>query len=76
MISTHISNVAINQSPLNSLQLKVKLVIHNQCPGIELVSPVCAGEGIICHLSPPDQRVNVGSTTQADFNMYFLGKAH
>jgi hypothetical protein len=45
-------------------------VIHHQFPGIELVSPVYACDSAICHLSP-DQCVDVGSTTQASFNINF-----
>jgi hypothetical protein len=66
MISTH--TAAAIQSSLSSLPLKVELVIHHQCFGIELVSPVYASEGAACYLSP-EQRVNVGCTTQADFNI-------
>jgi hypothetical protein len=47
---------------------KVKLIIHHQFPGIELVSPICAGKCATCYLSP-DQSVVVGSTTQAGFNI-------
>jgi hypothetical protein len=52
---------------------KVKLVIHHQFPGIELVSPVYACDGATCIL-PPDQRVNVGSTMQTGFNINFFRK--
>jgi hypothetical protein len=47
---------------------EVKLMIHNQFPGIELVSPIYAGEGVTCYLSP-DQSVNTGSTMQAYFSV-------
>jgi hypothetical protein len=49
--------------------LEVKLTIHNQFSGIELVSPdYGSSDGAKCHLSP-DQRVVVGSTTQAGYNI-------
>jgi hypothetical protein len=47
---------------------EVKLVIHHQFAGIELVSPVYAYDSATCYLSP-DQKVVVGSTTQAGFNI-------
>jgi hypothetical protein len=47
---------------------KVKLIIHHQCPGIELVSPLYCGDGAVGHLSP-EQSIDVGSTTQVDFNV-------
>jgi hypothetical protein len=50
--------------------LRVRLVIHHQFPGIELVSPTYVGNGVIC-CRPPDQRVDVGFTTQADFKINF-----
>jgi hypothetical protein len=48
--------------------IEVKLIIHNQLPGVELVSPVYAGEGITCYLSP-DQIIDVGFTTKAGFDI-------
>jgi hypothetical protein len=48
--------------------LKVELVIHHQFPGVELVSPDCYSLFATCYLSL-DQRVNVGSTTQAGFSI-------
>jgi hypothetical protein len=48
--------------------LEVKLIIHNQFPGVELVSPVYASEGAKRYLSP-DQSVDFGSTTQAGFDI-------
>jgi hypothetical protein len=47
---------------------KVKLVIRHRFPGIELVSPVYASDGAECPL-PPDQRLDVDSTTRVDFNL-------
>jgi hypothetical protein len=48
--------------------LEVKVIIHHQFPGVELVSPVYAGNGASCYFSP-DQKVDVGLTTQASFNI-------
>jgi hypothetical protein len=47
---------------------KVKLLIHHQFPGIELVSPAYACDNATCHTSP-DQRVDFGSTVQVVFNV-------
>jgi hypothetical protein len=47
---------------------EVKLIVHNQCLGIELVSPVYAYDNATCHLSP-DQRLDSGSTMKAGFNI-------
>jgi hypothetical protein len=55
------------QSRQNDAPLKVKLVIHNQFPDIELASPLCCGDGATCCLSS-DHRVNAGSTMEAVFN--------
>jgi hypothetical protein len=65
MASTHDTD-ASQQCRKNAL--KVNLVIHQQFPGIELVSPLYYSDGAICYL-PPDQRVDVGSTTQVGFNI-------
>jgi hypothetical protein len=54
--------------PRQNGALKVKFMIHHHFPGIELVFPVYAGDGVECYLSP-DQRVEIGSTTQARFNI-------
>jgi hypothetical protein len=54
--------------PLNDTPSKVKLILHHQFPDTELVSPVHAGDGVECYLSP-DQTVDVGSTTQAGFDI-------
>jgi hypothetical protein len=70
MTSTHSSAAGTIQLRQNRASPKVKLVIHNQFPGIELVSPVYAGRFVACHLSP-DQRVVIGSTTQVGFNTSF-----
>jgi hypothetical protein len=68
MTSKHISDDDIIQSFQKDAPSELKLTIHHQLPGIELVSPVYAGDGITCSLSP-DQKVNFGSTTQAGFNI-------
>jgi hypothetical protein len=47
---------------------KLRLIIHHQFPGVELVSPIYAGYGSSCYL-PPDQKVDFGFTTQAGFNI-------
>jgi hypothetical protein len=47
---------------------KMKLKIHHQFPGIELVSPVYAVDGATRYM-PLDQRVDVGSTVQTGFNI-------
>jgi hypothetical protein len=44
------------------------MIIHNQIPDIELVSPVYACQNVACY-SSPDRRVDVGSTTQVGFNI-------
>jgi hypothetical protein len=48
---------------------KMTLIIHHQFPGIELVSPVYYSIFATCCLLP-DQRVNVGTTTQIGFNIH------
>jgi hypothetical protein len=68
MTSTYASNFGTIQSSQNATLSKVKLIAHHQFPGVELVSPVYVGDGIACYLSP-DQRVDVGSTMQAGFNI-------
>jgi hypothetical protein len=70
MTSTDISDVDSIQSYHSCAPVEVKLTIHHQFPGVELVSPVYAGNGTTCYLSP-DQRVDVGSTTQAGFKLDF-----
>jgi hypothetical protein len=62
------SNVGIIRPRRNDAPSKVKIIIYHRFPGIELVSPVYAGTGIECYLSP-DQRVDVGFFTQASFNL-------
>jgi hypothetical protein len=62
------SHIGITQSLQDSAPSEVKLIIHNQCPGIELVSPMYVSNGAICHLSL-DQRVDVGSTMQVSFSI-------
>jgi hypothetical protein len=68
MTSTDSNNTGTIQQRWNDTLSKVKLVIHNQCHSIELVSPVYAGYSTTCHL-PPDQRISVGSTMQAEFDV-------
>jgi hypothetical protein len=68
MSPTNSDDIDTTYSLRNDTSSKVKLVIHHQFSGIELISPVYAGKGITCHLSP-DQIVDVGSTTQAGFNI-------
>jgi hypothetical protein len=68
MSSADSSDVGIIQSHQNNAPSKVKLMIHHQFPGTELVSPVYAGKGATCYLSP-DQNVDVGSTAQVGFNI-------
>jgi hypothetical protein len=71
-ISTDGSDADIIRS-LNKIHSRVELIIHHQLPGVELVSPVYASNNAACYLLP-DQRVDVGFTTQADFDVYFLGR--
>jgi hypothetical protein len=68
MTSTHTSDTGTIQQHQNDAPSKVKLMIHHRFPGVELVSPVYACDGVTCHLTP-DQRVDIGSTTQAGFNI-------
>jgi hypothetical protein len=68
---TSIYGAGISQQYQNIAPLKVRLIIHHQCPGIELVSSDYACECAICYLSP-DPRVIVGSTTQAGFIIVHL----
>jgi hypothetical protein len=62
------SDASSTQLCQNDVLSEVKLIIHHQCPGIELVSPVYASDGAKCHLTPY-QRAYVGSTTQVGFNI-------
>jgi hypothetical protein len=66
MISTSSTDDILEQSV--AAPSKVKLVIYHQFHGIELVSPVYDSVNATCYLSP-DQRVDVGSTTQVGFNI-------
>jgi hypothetical protein len=70
MASLNNSDADTIQSSQNSLPSKMKLIIHHQLPGVELVSPAYAGNGITCYLSP-DQRVDIGSTAQVGFKIDF-----
>jgi hypothetical protein len=66
MTSAHSTNAS--QQCQNSVLSGVKLMIYHQFPGIELVYPVYACENATCYLSP-DQKVDVGFTTQAGFSI-------
>jgi hypothetical protein len=57
------SHVGITQSRKSDAQSRLKLVIHNQCPSTELISPLYYSDGAECHLSS-SQRVDAGSTMQ------------
>jgi hypothetical protein len=67
MASTHVSTTGIIQTRQNDASSKMKLTICHQLSGIQLVSPVYVGYGT-CYL-PPDQRVDVGFTTQVGFDI-------
>jgi hypothetical protein len=47
---------------------RIELMIHHQFPGIELSSPAYASRHARCCLRP-EQKVNVGTTMQAYFNI-------
>jgi hypothetical protein len=66
MASTRDANII--QPNQNSTPSKVKLIIRNQFPGIELASPMYVSRGTTCYLSP-DQKVDIGSTTHVGFNI-------
>jgi hypothetical protein len=70
MVLIHNSNANTVQSYQNSVPTEVKLMIHHQLPGIELVSPIYASDGSTCHLLP-DPRVDAGYTAQIGFNIDF-----
>jgi hypothetical protein len=53
----------LNANLRNFTSSKVKLVIHHQCPGIELIAPMYIGYSAAYH-SDPRWRVNSGSTMQ------------
>jgi hypothetical protein len=57
-----------NRRGKNKGPSRVELIIHHHFPGTELISPICDGHHATCHLQP-DRKVNVGSTTQASFNI-------
>jgi hypothetical protein len=52
----------------NDTLSKVKLTIHHQFPGTELVSPLYHSNSATCYLSS-DQSVNAGSIIQAGFDV-------
>jgi hypothetical protein len=64
------SHIDIIQSCQDDAPSEVKLLIHNQCPGIELVSPVYAFSGVTRN-PLLNRRVYVGSTTQVGFEINF-----
>jgi hypothetical protein len=65
------NNEAGNIHPFqNDPPLEVKLMVHHQFPGIELVSPMYAGKGLMRYLSP-NQSVDAGSTMKAYFKVDF-----
>jgi hypothetical protein len=67
MASTY--SAGANQQYQNNALLEVKLVIHHQLPGTELVSPNHGwGAGARCYISP-DQRVDIGSTAQTGYSI-------
>jgi hypothetical protein len=68
MASTHTSDADAIQPHLDDAPSRVELIIHHQCPDIELISPVHASFGATCYISP-DQRVDTGSTMQTSFNI-------
>jgi hypothetical protein len=70
MTSTYSSDTNTIQPCRNIASSEVKLIIHHQFPGIELVSPIYACCYATCY-SSPDQRVDVGFTTQANFKTAF-----
>jgi hypothetical protein len=75
MTSTDSSDTITVQPHQNNAPSKVELTIHHQFSGIELVSPVYAGDIITCNL-PPDQNVEVDSTIQTGFDIdYDQGKS-
>jgi hypothetical protein len=61
-------NASANQQHRNDASLKVELTIHNQFPGIELVSPIYASDSATCYPFP-DQRIDVDSIMQTGFNI-------
>jgi hypothetical protein len=66
MKSTH--DIDTTQPRHNDAPSKVKLIIHHQFPGVELVSPVYGSDGAECCLLP-DQKVDVDSMMQTDFDI-------
>jgi hypothetical protein len=68
MESAHTSDTNIIHPFQVDAPLEVRLSIHQQFPGIELVSPVYVSNGATCHLLP-DQRVYVDSKTQVGFSI-------
>jgi hypothetical protein len=65
--STRNTDVILKQ--LADAPSELRLTIHNQFPGIELVSPVYAtGRDVTCYLSP-GQRVGAGAMMKASFDI-------
>jgi hypothetical protein len=59
----------------NSFHLRhvFPIMIHNQCPNFELVSPECIGCDITWHI-PPDQKVDANTMKSASFERNTTGK--
>jgi hypothetical protein len=74
MTSTDSSEANTIQSFQNDARSRVTLVIRHQFPGVELISPDHAGNGVTCHLSS-DQNVDVDSTVEAYFNVDLFGES-
>jgi hypothetical protein len=68
MLSTNSSDTDTIQSLQSDTTPNVRLIIHHQFLGTKLASPVYIGYGVTCSLSP-EQKVDVGSTMQASFNI-------
>jgi hypothetical protein len=70
---TSIYGAGFNRQYWNDTPLEVKLIIHSQFSGIELVSPKHASDGAKC-LQSPGQSAYVSSTMQVGFNINFSRK--
>jgi hypothetical protein len=73
MTSTDGSDANAIQSCQNNAPSEVKLIIHHQLPGIELVSPVYACDSATCYLLP-EHSVDAGSTAKVGFSINFSQK--
>jgi hypothetical protein len=72
---TNSNHANIIQSGQDDAPSEVKLVIHNQCLGTELISPLYYNNVTMCYLSL-DQIVYAGSTMQASFNIQLAEKEY